>query len=119
MHFDETARDRQAQTQAGLSSRYSAVSLPKGFKYVRQEFRRYPCSGIAYNNAGMRVGALQFDLNAPARGSEFDCVGEQIPNDLLEPVCISEYSICRSIKNHFELQALGFSRRVDGIHCCL
>ena len=98
MQIDNGARDRQAETHASKPMFASKLALIEGQKnsFKSDLFNSNP--GIGDLDLERRAGVftlisvLGANGDATARRSEFDCVAEQIPNDLLKPRRIRDQS---------------------------
>ena len=86
VQLDEVLHDRQPEAQAADRARRRGVRLPEAVEHVRQEFGLDPDAGVGDGDLDVRRS------RAPARprpgrpSGELDGVGEQVPDDLLQPV---------------------------------
>ena len=62
---------------------YAAVRLSETVEDIREQVRLDPLPIVADRDAGLALFAIQHDVYASALGREFDRIGQQIPNDLL------------------------------------
>src|SRR5919109_1094848 len=77
----------------------AAVRLPKAFEDMRQKICTDSLAVVS--NPKMNVGIIleNQDTNLTARRREFDCIRQQIPNDLLQTVRVTrnQYRLIRSL----------------------
>src|SRR5581483_1695612 len=83
------AHNRQSKAKSAVQSRQPAVRLAKSVENVRKEIRRDSFAGVADCDFNVRVNPTQIDLDASVSGREFDCVRDQIPNNLLQSIRIA------------------------------
>src|SRR5262249_7960880 len=81
-------------TQAAMSSRRRAISLPKAFENKWQEFLVDTDAGVSDRYLHMRFGRFYLDGNRSSAGSKFHSVVEKIPKNLLQSICISADGKC-------------------------
>ena|ERR1700678_2832159 len=91
--LDQMSHYRQAQAKPAVFTGHAAIALAESLEDYWQEIRSNSFAGVGHNEFDVRIGSLHADLNGPAIGSEFDRVGEQIPEHLLQAVGIAG---CRS-----------------------
>src|SRR2546426_132775 len=80
--LDEVAHDRQSQPKAAVLSRCRSIPLAEPIKDEGQEFRIDSFTGVADRDFSMAVDAPKAGGEGPAAGSEFDGVGDEIPDHL-------------------------------------
>src|SRR5262245_15946199 len=86
VHLDQLLYQRQAQAQAAVTARVRSVLLSEAVKNAGQEFGRNAFARVAHGERQARPRALECHFHSPAFGREFDGVGEQVPDDLLQPL---------------------------------
>jgi hypothetical protein len=89
MKFDQVTHYCQAETEASVFPSHGAVTLSESIEDNWKEPRSYPFSRVGHDEPSASIVSLQTDLNAAARGREFDRVGKQIPDHLPETVGIT------------------------------
>src|ERR1700722_10374925 len=89
MQLDQTAYDRQTQAQSGALTIGARVALTKSIEYEGQEFGLDPKTGVANGDFDVRGDPLRVNLDAPILGRELDRIGEQIPEDLPQPIRVT------------------------------
>ena len=90
MQLDQMLHDREAQSEAPVTTADRSVCLSETFEYVRKKFRVDPLAVVFDTNPdeiGFRID--QLDANESSRVRELDTVREQIPDDLLKPLGVS------------------------------
>lgn len=94
----------------------AAVALAETIEDKGQEFRIDSSTGVGDNKFGVRIVSLQADLNAPAVGSEFDRVREQVPEHLLQAVRITGNRTYPGVEHELDSNALGVRRQAHDIY---
>src|SRR5262249_41584631 len=97
-----------------------SIGLPEPVENVGQERARNSNPGIAYFYMNVRIRSRQRNAHAAPVGCELDCVRNQVPYDLLNPVGVAGYD-CRPVRTvdlKFDFLGAGsrptrFHRRVD------
>src|SRR5205085_10786599 len=79
VHLREVAHDCEAESEAAVRARRRRVGLAEALEDVRQEAGADALPGVAHANLRVGAGALQANLDAPARGRELDGVGKKVP----------------------------------------
>ena len=77
-------RFRQAKSESAVPSRARRVGLAKAIEDTGQEIGGNPFARIAHHDADVRIYAFQPHCDASSLRRELDCVGEQVPNHLLQ-----------------------------------
>src|SRR5262249_29060751 len=85
MQFHKMVNNCETKTQTAMLSSTPTFCLPEAVKDIRQKVgpNSLPC--VAHNNFDVRVDPFESDLHTPALGRKIDRVGEEIPQDLLQP----------------------------------
>jgi hypothetical protein len=94
----ETPDDRQSEAKAAESAGSRRVGLLKAIKHVREEVRTNAGTVVLHNDFRLRPGAPHDDTHAPTLGRELECVGEQIPDHLLQPRRIASHRSDRGVQ---------------------
>ena len=81
--------DREAEPEAALRARARGIRLPERFEDPAEELRRDAAAGIADPDHGVRARAVEGQGDASISRRELDGVGEQVPDDLLEPAGVT------------------------------
>src|SRR5262249_26986862 len=89
MQLDQVFDESQAEAEAAVPSSARRVGLAEAVKDVWQEIRADAFARVAHGDANVWVHALQLRFDATALRRELDRVGEQVPDDLLQPVRIA------------------------------
>src|SRR5262249_44854472 len=84
MQFDQILDERQAKSESAIPSRARRVGLAKAIKDLGQEIEGNPFASITHGDADVRNNALQPHKDASSLRRELDCVGEQVPDHLLQ-----------------------------------
>ena len=84
MKFYEVANDSQSQTKSAIVSSRRTIGLPKTIKDPRQKLWTDSFTSVANCQPGVTTYPLQTHINTTAFGSEFDRIGQQIPNYLVK-----------------------------------
>ena len=79
----------ETKSQSAVVPGSRRISLAKPLENMGKKIRFNLFAGIRDVQLQMRVNSLQYDLHATAARSEFDRVGQQIPDDLLKAAGIS------------------------------
>ncbi len=82
------ARDRQTESEAAVLAGESRVTLAEPLENVRQEFRLDPGAGISHRDRHRLAIAFDAHLDVAVPGRELDGVGNEIPDNLLQPIGI-------------------------------
>ena len=75
-----------------------------------------PFAGIAYGYLNVRINALKPYLYAASFRCELHCIGEQIPDDLLQAIRIAGDQTDVGIKHYLQPNILGISSRPDRVN---
>jgi hypothetical protein len=96
--------------------------LAKAVKNVRQKVGLDSLPSIAYRDFDMRVHSLDDDVNSAMLRGKFERVCEEIPENLLEPISVSEHDPTDARIGGCKPDVLGNSgrpHRLDrGFHDC-
>src|ERR1700759_4981548 len=84
----------QPQPQPAVFPCGAAVGLTETVKDIRQKLSIDTGPGVADRDFKVRFDALKLHLYLSASGRELDGVGEQIPDDLLEPNRVAQRHPC-------------------------
>src|ERR1044072_165694 len=79
------ANDREAQTKSTKTPRCGTIRLAKTIEHARQKLRIDALARIAHGDRRVRVVLFDADLNFAAVRRELHSVGQEIPDDLLQP----------------------------------
>jgi hypothetical protein len=82
--------DGQAQAQAVVPPRRAGVGLAEAVEDVGEEFGLDADAGVGDADLDVRVDPLEEHLHPAALGREFDGVGEEVPDDLLQAIGIGD-----------------------------
>ena len=80
---------------------------------MRQQLRLDACALIGHGNARERPGALQPDPDTRARRTELDGIGEEVPDDLLQPIGIGKERTSIRIEGGVQLDILRVRHALD------
>ena len=87
------------------------VGLAEAVEDVRQEFGLDAHAGVDDADLDVRVDPLQQHLHLAALGRELHGVGEQVPDDLLEPCGVAGDGARERVEHLLDADALGVGRR--------
>src|SRR6267142_5127012 len=102
--------NREPQAKSTMLARGRAVGLAETIEYIRKETRTNTLTSVTYAELEVVCGAFHLYLNTSAARRELDRIRQQVPNDLLQTVCITHGVACRRIKSYFKMQILGVYR---------
>src|SRR5262245_27521987 len=91
MEFNDVLDNRQPETQPSLLARARGVRLTEPVEDVRKKIRVDSNARVSHGDFHLGVGALKYDLNVAALWRELDCIGNEIPNHLLQPIHIATH----------------------------
>ena len=114
VHLDELLDDGEPQAQAAVPPRRAGVGLAEAVEDVREELGLDAHAGVDDADLDVRVDPLQEHLHLAALGRELHGVGEQVPDDLLEPGEVAGDGAGERIEHLVDADALGVGRRHDG-----
>ncbi len=90
VEFDELFDDGESEPESAEGAGGGGVGLAEAFEDVRKEFRGDAFAGIGDADFNLAVVALEGDGDGAAAGGEFDGIGEEIPENLLDAAGIAE-----------------------------
>ena len=90
MQRDKLFDDGKAEPQSTVAARERGIRLAKPVEYVRQELLLDARARVLYRQFEMRGHPFDDHLYRAAFWGEFDCIGKDVPDDLLQTVGISE-----------------------------
>ena len=96
--------------------RHAAVGLAEALEDMRQEFGGQPDARVADRDFDARVDPLEAQLNLPVLRRELHRVGEQVPDDLPQPIGIAGDRAHVRIDHRVNLDPLGVRGRRDRLH---
>src|SRR5688572_6865227 len=102
MELGKMTYDRETETETVMRTRRRAVRLPKAIEDQRQKLLGDTISGIANLDPHAVFEALVCDLYPSVVRCELHCIGEKIPDHLLQTMCVA----C-------DLLDVGFVTRLD------
>jgi hypothetical protein len=105
--FYDMFDDKKAQPQPTEFSPSTAIGLSETVEAVREQARLNTLPIIADRDARLRLFAIQHELHASTRGREFHCIGQQIPDDLLNPDFVAIRRADARINSSRHLDLLG------------
>ena len=103
VQFDEMTYDGQAQTQAGLRTRRCVIGLTKALEYVGQEFGADAASRVRNAQHGTTLQATELQADASVVRREFDGIGEEVPDHLMQAGLVAEDTEGTFLNRHIEL----------------
>src|SRR5262249_52860002 len=110
---DEMPDQRQADPQAALSARASALALAQPVEDERQDLGADASAGIADDDLDVRPDPLQLDLDPSIIRGELDRVLQQVPDDLLQTPGVAAHQEARHFQNWLQANALRLGRVTD------
>src|SRR5262249_1072010 len=115
--FRQPPDQRQSDPESPMCAARALLVLPEHLEDMRQELWSNPLTGIADLDDGFVVSPRERRSNGTARWREFECVGQHVPENLLQTIGIDFDEHRRICLGHLEID-LFFSRRfVDGVKC--
>src|SRR5262249_29380705 len=85
MQLDQVFDESQAEAEAAVPSGARRVGLVEAFKDIGHEITADAFARVAHADANVWVHALQPHFDATSLRRELDRVGEEVPDDLLQP----------------------------------
>ncbi len=119
MQFHKLLADRQAQSEARIGPRCRAVSLGKSVEDMRKITLWNADTGVADAELDVRIDALDQYLYLASLRRELDCVGKQVPHDLLQAGTVGADDVPGRTEDRLQADALGVCRWHGGVHGCL
>src|SRR5262249_4953943 len=101
------ADDCQSKPKTAVLPACPAFFLAKTVEDVRTKVRPDPLPCIAHDDFDMRIDAFQPDLHASASRRELDCVGEKVPNNLLQSFGVARHRTGIRIHDGLNMHSLG------------
>src|SRR5688572_32735524 len=89
MYFHQVPRDRKPESEPAVLASRGAVGLTKSIEDVRQKFLVNALPGIRNSDFHSAARLRHLHTHAPATLSKLHRIRQQIPDHLLEPVCIT------------------------------
>src|SRR5215213_9550014 len=89
MYFHEVSRDSESQSEPAMLARSRAIGLTKSFKHVRQKLLADALARVSDTHLSGTTNSRYLHANTSATLSKLHRVRQQVPNHLLEPVCIA------------------------------
>src|SRR5581483_916678 len=83
VHFDESSRQRQTESRAFALLGVIAAGLAEFFEDRLLIFSGDADAGVGDRHDYRAIAQRRFDFDRAALGREFDCVGEQVDQNLL------------------------------------
>src|SRR6185503_13072711 len=89
MQLDQVSDDGEPQPEPTFGARARRIRLTKALEDVRQERRIDAATAVAHADLRLRLRGLDPHLDAAVLGREFDRVGKQVPDDLLQAASVA------------------------------
>src|ERR1700751_5633541 len=106
MHLDQALDDREPESQTAVTAGGRWVGLPESIEDERQEIGTNTDACIFYADLDVRVHPFQnYGDPAAARG-KFHGVGEDIPQNLLQPIRIASHQTNLRIQQRTDTDVL-------------
>src|SRR5262249_17359126 len=87
----------QTQPQSAMLPRGTSVCLPETFEHMGQELGKDTIAGVLDDDFSIAAGGFQAQLDVTIQGSELDCIGKQVPDDLLQAITVAHNKADRII----------------------
>ena len=113
VQLDQLLDDRQAQPQPAVAAGRRGVGLAEPLEDVRQELGPDAHAGVDDGDLDVRVDPLQEHLDAAPLGRELHGVGQQVPDDLLEPGRVARDRAGQRVEHLLEPDPLGLGGRAS------
>ena len=114
VQFDERFHESKAEAEAAVTAGHGGFGLAEAGKKLGEEVGGNALAGIDDGDFDVRIDAAKEDLNPPAARREFDGIGKEVPQDLLEAVRIAGDGATLGIKHFGEADAFGVGGRTNG-----
>src|SRR5690242_18553384 len=85
VQLNQMTHNRQPESHAAMLPARLLIRLPEAIENVWQKVGCNALAGIADHDLEMRVHSLRTNLDPPAARRELDRIGQQVPDDLLQP----------------------------------
>jgi hypothetical protein len=118
MYFHQVPRNRKPEPEPTVLASRSTVGLTKSIKDVRQKLFINALPGIRHSDFNCTAGLHHLHAHAPATLSKLHRIRQEIPNHLLEPVCVTGNHSGRRIEIRFDtdtLRVCSLSHDIDRI----
>ena len=89
VQLDQVSNDRETDAQTAMLTRGTRFTLAEAIEHVGQKLGIDAAARIAHDDFHLRFQLFETHLDAPAAGGELDGVGQEVPDNLLEPVAIA------------------------------
>ena len=117
VQFDHVPHDPQAESEASMRAGGTAVSLAEALEQVLGHLGGEADAGVAHGQPNLVGRGAAAHVHGTAAGRELDRVGQQIPDDLLQPVGVGRDQRKAGVDADLDGNALGFGggpQRFDG-----
>src|SRR5687767_13034256 len=91
VQLHQVTHNRQTQTETAMYPRRAALELAEPVEDEGEKSRLDPLAGVAHGEPDVRAFAFETDRDLSFRRRELDGVGQQVPNDLLQTVRVSQH----------------------------
>jgi len=116
VYLDEVSRNSESETQSTMLSSSRAISLSEAFKDVGQELLVDSLAGIRNTDFDRAASLRNLYANTPAAVRKLHRIRQQIPNDLLQPVCVAGNHRGRGVEMSFDPDPLRVSRGTHNVN---
>ena len=115
MQLAQVTHDRQSQAETFVLSGNRAVSLSKVVEDMRQKLRTDALTIVGDDDFKLRTRASHLNFNVSVNGRELYGIREQVPNDLLQTVGVSQNRFRLAFEYGCQLDLLRIRRGPYGI----
>src|SRR5262249_36950029 len=113
VQLDELLDQGEADAEAAVLAAGGGVGLAEALGEGGQEVGIDTPAVVAHDQAGLRVGAVERDLDPAPLEGELDGVGQQVPGHLLEARRISRHRGAGRVEAGDDLDLLAVRGRLD------
>ena len=106
------ARDGEPEPQAPSVRLWSRVRDAERAEHIRELFGCDPLAGIAYADVDSGLSAREADLDATSTRREFNRVGHEVPDDLLQAGRVANHRARPLVQGPRQHDPLGLGRRL-------
>src|SRR4029453_3197595 len=111
VQLDQMANEGEPDTEAALVPSAPALALLEAVEDERQQLAADAGAGVADHDLGVRVDALEGELDPAVSRRELHGVHQKIPDDLLQAIRIAVERSGVRIGEGLEPESLGVGRR--------
>src|SRR5215510_10386584 len=119
VYFHEVTRNCETKSEPAMLARRRTVSLAKSIENVRQKLLVYSLAGIRNTDFNDARALRHLHKNAPAVLRKLHRIRQQIPNHLLQTVCVTGDHRGRTIEQGLDPDSLRIGSWPYDVDCVL